>query len=69
VHLWKILRCNEAVLPVVVASYGRVTWEAPAQTGLRPTAPGLLAAHGLQLRLGIENENENENERDRRSPT
>ena len=50
-----------------VASYGRVTWEAPAQTELRPTAPGLLAAHGLQLRLGIENENENE--RDRRGPT
>ena len=45
-HLWKILRCNEAVPPVGVASYGRVTWEAPAQTELRPTAPGLLAAHG-----------------------
>jgi hypothetical protein len=69
VHLWKILRCNEAVPPVGGGVIRQATWEAPAQTELRPTAPGLLAAHGLQLRLGIENEHEHENERDRRGPT
>ena len=44
-HLWKILRCNEAVPPVGVASYGRVTWKPRLRRGFA-LPPGLLAAHG-----------------------